>query len=350
MRELAIGNRFAGEGHPVLLIAELSANHGGSLETALATVEAMAASGADAVKLQTYTADTMTLDCADAPFTIRQGTIWDGRRLHDLYREAATPWAWHAPIKRAAEEAGLLFLSTPFDPSAADFLERLGVCAWKIASFEMNDTPLISHVAKKGGPMILSTGLSDRAEIAEAVRVCRAAGNDRIALLKCSSAYPAPFATMNLRGIPALASEFDAVAGLSDHSPGWVAPVAAAALGARIVEKHFILDRALGGPDASFSLEPGEFRAMAEAVRDAQASLGEATFEPAPGTRANMHFKRSLIAVADIAPGEPFTADNVRSLRPAIGLPPRHYAELLARRARRAIRRGAPILPEDLEG
>ena len=346
---MIIGDRRIGIGHPVYVVAELSANHHQRYEQAMRLVAAAADAGADAVKLQTYTADTLTLDSDRPEFRIGAGTIWEGRTLHDLYSEAFTPWEWQPRLKAEAERRGLALFSTPFDPTAVDFLEGMQVPAYKIASFELVDLPLIRRAAATGKPLILSTGMATREEIAEAVATVRATGNDQIALLKCTSAYPSPPEAMNLRTIPDLAATFGVPAGLSDHTLGIAVPVAAVALGAAIVEKHFTLSRDLGGPDASFSLEPAEFKAMVEAIRTANKALGEAVYGPQPDETPNLAFRRSLFVVADIAAGEPLTADNVRSIRPGHGLAPKHLDTVLGRRAARAIPRGTPLAWELLE-
>lgn len=341
--EFKIGGRTIGPGRKTFIIAELSANHNQKFELARRTVKAAADCGADAIKLQTYTADTMTLPVRNKYFRISQGTVWDGEYLHDLYKRAYTPWEWHPKLKRYAESLGLEFFSTPFDRSSADFLEKLGVPAYKIASFEITDLPLISHVAAKRRPMIISTGIARLPEIKEAVAACAASGNRRVALLKCTSAYPAAPADMNLRTIPDLAKRFGCAAGLSDHSTGHAASAAAVALGACIVEKHLILDRKLGGPDAGFSLEPAEFKALTATIREVEASLGKVSYALTPKDLRSREFSRSLFAAADIKRGERFTDGNVRSVRPAFGLPPKYLPRVLGRAAARDIRTGTPL-------
>ena len=333
---------------PAFIIAELSANHGQQLEKALALVDAAAAAGADAVKIQTYTPDTLTLDCASAPFLIGKGTIWENRTLYDLYAEAMTPWAWHAPIKERVEALGLTFFSTPFDDSAVTFLEELGVGLYKIASFELVDLPLIRRVAATRKPIIMSTGMGSAEEIEEAVTAAREAGNRELALLKCTSAYPAPLESMNLVTIPHMAARFKAPVGLSDHTLGSTAPVAAVSLGARIIEKHLTLKRDEGGPDAAFSLEPDEFKAMVGQIRAVEKVLGKVSYEVTPAEAASRAFRRSLFAVADVAMGEPFSARNVRSIRPGMGLHPRYLDQILASVAARAIPRGTPLSWSDV--
>jgi pseudaminic acid synthase len=325
------------------IIAELSANHGNSLDTAIASVVAAAEAGADAIKLQTYTADTITIDCDSDLFRIQQGTLWDGTTLHALYREAYTPWEWHEPIRDAAHAAGIAFLSSPFDPTAVEFLAGLDVPAYKIASFEIVDIPLIRLAASKGRPMIISTGIADLAMIEEAVDACRAVGNKDITLLKCTSAYPASPADANLATIPDMAARFGTKVGLSDHTMGHAVPVAAVALGASVVEKHFILDRRQGGPDASFSMEPAEFRQMVDAIRIAEQATGTVTYEVTGASAKNRKFSRSLFATADIDAGDILTSENVRSIRPGDGLHPRHLDQVLGRRAAERIPRGTPL-------
>lgn len=337
--------------HPdrCFVIAELSANHGHSLETALATVRAAKACGADAIKIQTYTADTITLDCDNDYFQIRQGTIWDGTTLHKLYQQAYTPWEWHAAIQAEAHREGLVFFSTPFDFSAVDFLETLEVPLYKIASFEITDIPLIEYAASKGKPMIISTGIATLADIDAAVQACHRMGNQDITLLKCTSSYPAPAEEANLLTIPNLAQTFGVKAGLSDHTLGHAVAIAAVALGARVIEKHFILDRAIGGPDASFSMTPGEFGSMVEGIRQAEAALGSVSYAMTEKTIANRKFARSLFACRNIKAGEILTMVNVRSIRPSDGLPPVELPNVLGRRAKQSISAGTPLAWELLE-
>jgi pseudaminic acid synthase len=345
-----IGPKRVGEGASVFIIAELSANHLQKFDLAVETIKAMKESGADAVKLQTYTPDTLTLDSDNDCFRIKQGTQWDGKTLYRLYQEAYTPWEWQPKLMRVAEEVGLVCFSSPFDKTAVDFLEEMKVPAYKIASFEITDLPLIAYVASKGKPVILSTGIATLSEIAEAVNTCRSAGNDQIALLKCVSAYPAPIEESNLRTIPDLRGRFQAVAGLSDHTKGISVPIAAAALGAKIVEKHFILDRKLGGPDASFSLEPAEFAAMVQGVREAEAAVGSVRYELSEKVRKSREFARSLFVVKEIKAGEVFTEENVRSIRPGFGLPPKYLGEVLGKKSKCHIQKGTPLTWALVEG
>lgn len=340
---IQINDRKVGPGHPTYVIAEMSANHGGSLAHALEIVYAAKAAGADAIKLQTYTPDTMTIDCDREPFRIPSANTWGDQRLYDLYRQAYTPWEWQAEIKQKAEAVGLDCFSTPFDPTAVDFLAGMDVPAYKIASFELVDIPLVRLIARQGKPIILSTGLSTLEEVDTAVKAIRTEGNSQIALLKCNSAYPAPAAEMHLRTIPHMRDLFGVPVGLSDHTMGWTIAVAAVALGACIVEKHFTLTRTEAGPDSSFSMEPAEFEAMVSAIRAAEAALGEVRYEPSEGELSNRLFRRSLFVVADVAAGETFTEASVRSIRPSHGLPPIHLDDVLGRKASRSIQRGTPL-------
>lgn len=328
-------------------IAEMSANHGGSLERALAIVDAAAGAGADCLKVQTYTADTLTLDCDNEWFRIRGG-LWDGRTLHDLYSEGSFPWEWHGAVRDRCAELGMDFLSTPFDETAVDFLVELGVDAIKIASFELTDIPLIEYAASKGRTMILSTGMGTVGEISDAVAACRDMGNKDVLLLRCCSEYPASFADMDLASIPDMAERFDCPVGFSDHSMGHVADVAAAALGARVIEKHFCLTRDDPTPDSAFSMEPDEFRAMVDAVREAVAAVGTPRYGAVGAQKDSTVFRRSVFASADIAVGEPFAGDNVRIVRPGYGLSPKHYRELLGKPAKRGYAFGEPIGEEEL--
>ena len=341
---IRIGPRTVGNGGDPLVIAEMSGNHNQSLETAMAILEAAAAAGADAIKLQTYTADTITLDVRSGPFVISdESSPWAGRRLYELYQEAHTPWEWHASLFARARELGLLAFSSPFDPTAVDFLEALDVPAYKIASPELVDLPLIAKVARTGKPLIMSTGMATLAEIDEAVQAARGAGAREIVLLKCCSAYPAAPEEMNLHTIPHLAAAFGVPTGLSDHTLGLAVPVAAVALGACVIEKHLALSRSLPGPDAAFSLEPAEFKAMVEAVRVAHRALGKVDYSLHPREVPSRACRRSLFVVADISVGEPFTARNIRSVRPADGLLPKFYDHVLTRKAARDLKAGTAL-------
>jgi len=347
---LKINGREVGPGHPVYIIAELSANHGQDFEQSARLVRSMKAAGADAVKVQTYTPDTLTIQSDKEHFRIRGGTPWDGRTLYDLYREAHMPWEWQPRLQALAGELGIDFFSTPFDHAAVAFLEGLNVPAYKIASFELVDLPLIRDVACTGKPLIMSTGGATREEIAEAVATAREAGCAQLALLKCTSAYPALPEDMNLRTIPDLAASLGVVAGLSDHTLGTAVPVTAVSLGACIVEKHFTLSRKVPGPDAAFSLEPNEFKAMVEAIRTAEKALGRVDYGVGTNESKSRVFRRSLFAVQDVKTGALFTEDNVRSIRPAHGLHTRYLTEVLGRKAAKDIERGTPLQWEHIAG
>ncbi len=343
MSSFEIAGRKIGPGYPAYIIAELSANHGQNLEEALRLVQAAAASGADAVKLQTYTADTLTLDSNRPEFQIGKGTLWEGRTLYELYQEAFTPWEWQPRLKAAATALGLHCFSSPFDPTSVDFLETMQVPAYKIASFELVDLPLIAKVARTGKPLIMSTGMASLAEIEDAVRTARSAGVAGLALLKCTSGYPAAPEEMNLRTIPHLANAFGVVVGLSDHTLDVAVPVAAVALGACIIEKHLTISRTVPGPDSAFSLEPAEFSQMVAQVRIAERALGKVNYTVSAKEAASRIFRRSLFAVRDIAVGELLTEENVRSIRPGHGLAPKHLGEVLGRSAAIAISKGTPL-------
>lgn len=316
----------------VFIIAELSANHGGKIETALETVRAAKRTGADAIKLQTYTADTITLDSDRDDFVIK-GTIWEGKKLYDLYQEAFLPWEWHEEIFRVAKEEGLVCFSSPFDKTAVDFLETLGNPIYKIASFEITDIPLIEYTASKGKPMIISTGIAEYEDIQLAVETCRNAGNSDITLLKCTSSYPAPVEEANLIMMQKFAKDFGVKIGLSDHTLGTTVPVVATALGATVIEKHFILDRSIGGPDASFSLDEKEFTEMVTAVRTAEKAVGTASYELTEKQKSGKAFSRSLYVAEDIKSGEIFTEKNIRSVRPGFGMHPKYLKEVLGKTA-----------------
>ncbi|MEZ5300568.1 MAG: pseudaminic acid synthase [Verrucomicrobiales bacterium] len=325
------------------MIAEISANHHHDIEKAIHLIGLAKDCGADAVKLQHYTPDTMTIDCDADVFKVGEGTIWEGRNLYDLYGEAHTPWGWTGRLFEAAADAGITIFSTPFDATSVDFLEQFSPPAYKIASFELVDLPLIRRVAQTGKPVIMSTGMGSLAEICEAVEALRGEGAEDFALLKCTSAYPAPAAEANLARIPHMAATFGVPVGLSDHTMGSAIPCAAAALGACIVEKHFIVSRSEGGPDAAFSMEPGEFRRMVEDVRAAEAAVGCITYGRTPKEISSLVFRRSLFAVEDIAAGEELTGANVRVIRPGYGLAPKFLPQVLGRRAKCLIPRGTPL-------
>lgn len=337
-----IAGRAIGPEHSPYIIAELSGNHNGDLQRALALVDAAAAAGADAVKLQTYTADTITIDVDRPEFRI-SGGLWDGRSLHELYREASTPWEWHEALFARARSHGMHCFSSPFDPTAVDFLQTLGAPAFKIASFELVDTPLIRKAASMGKPLIMSTGVADYGEIEEACRAAREGGAAGFALLHCISAYPTRPQDMRLGTIRALAAAFGVPVGLSDHSLGSATAVAAIALGACLVEKHLTLQRSDGGPDAEFSLEPAEFRRLVDDCRTAHSALGPAEYDRRGVGGASAQFRRSLYVVADVAAGETLSETNVRSIRPGLGLAPKHLPTVLGRTASRALERGEPL-------
>jgi pseudaminic acid synthase len=328
---------------PVYIIAEISANHNGSLDAALELVREAKAAGADAVKIQTYTADTMTLDCDNEYFHIKGGTPWDGRALYELYQEAHTPWDWHEAIFEEARKEGIACLSTPFDETAVDFLEPFNPPCHKIASFELTHHPLLRKVAATGRPVILSTGMATLREIAAAVEVLRDSGCRELVLLKCTSSYPAPAEEANLARIPHMAETFDCITGLSDHTLGIAVPVAATALGARVIEKHFCRSRDEPGPDSSFSLEPGEFRDMVAAVRTTEKAIGRVTYERSPKEEASLVFRRSLFVSSPVSAGEPFTSENVRIVRPGNGLAPEHLERVLGRKAACDLAPGTPV-------
>jgi len=342
-RSIVIGKRHIGPGNPAYCIAEVSANHNHDFAQAVRIIEAAKEAGADAVKLQTYTADTITIASDRKEFRIGGGTLWDGCNLHDLYGEAYTPWEWQPKLKEVANDLGMDLFSSAFDATAVDFLEQMSVPAHKVASFELVDIPLIQKIARTGKPLIMSTGMASAEEIDEAVRSARQAGATQIALLKCTSAYPAPPEDMNLRTIPEVARRFAVPVGLSDHTMGIAAPVAAVALGACILEKHLTLSRATPGPDSGFSLEPQEFKAMIEAVRTAEKALGEIYFGLSDKEHASRVFRRSLFVVQNVKRGETFTAANLRSIRPGYGLHTRHLNDVLGKRATCDIERGTPL-------
>lgn len=333
----------------VFIIAELSANHNGSLQTALDTVKAAKRAGADAIKLQTYTAETITLQCDEPDFKISGGTLWDGKYLFDLYQEAYTPWEWHVALFEAAAEEGLICFSSPFDPSAVDFLESIGCPVYKIASFEITDIPLIEYVASKQKPIIISTGIAEKMDIERAVDACLRQGNSDITLLKCTSSYPAPIEEANLNLMQRFAEDFPVKIGLSDHTPGHLVPVIAVSLGARVIEKHFILDRSIGGPDAAFSLDEKEFTEMVQQVRLAEQALGVASYTLTPKQSAGRVFSRSLYPTQNILAGNTITPEMIKSVRPGHSLHPMHWRTLIGKTAKRNIRLGERITLEDFE-
>lgn len=347
MNLLDIAGRKIGPGQPPYVIAELSANHNGNYEAAQRLVEAAKAAGADAIKIQTYRPDTITLDSDSEEFRIRGG-LWDGRTLYDLYQEAHTPWEWHGPLFEHARKLGITIFSSPFDPTAVDLLEDLNAPAYKIASFEAVDLPLIRYVASTGKPMIISTGMADADEIAEAVSAARDGGCTELAVLHCVSGYPAPAADYNLKTIPDMIERFGLVTGLSDHTLDNTTAIASIALGASIIEKHFTLDRSGGGPDDSFSLEPAEFRQLCEGARTAWDALGAVDYGRKSSESGNVQFRRSLYFVKNLEANEIITPDSIRSVRPGYGLAPRFQDEIVGRPVRRAVRRFSPVTRDDI--
>ena len=347
MNKIKIGN-FSLNNDSVFIIAELSANHNGSMENAIKTIKAAKRCGADAIKLQTYTADTITIDCKSDDFKIKQDTIWDGKFLYDLYKQAHTPWEWHAELFRIAKEERLICFSSPFDKTAVDFLEELNAPAYKISSFEITDIPLIEYVASKGKPIIISTGIAGLDDVELALDACKRMGNEQIILLKCTSSYPAPIEEANLAMIPDLAKRFGVITGLSDHTMGITVPIAATVLGARVIEKHFIIDRSIGGPDASFSLNEQEFAAMVKAVREAEVAIGKIDYMLSEKMLKSREFSRSLYVVQDIKAGDVITDMNVRSIRPGFGMHPKYYSEVLGNLSKIDLERGTSLRDGDI--
>jgi pseudaminic acid synthase len=327
----------------IFIIAELSANHNGSLKVALETIKAAKRAGADAIKLQTYTPDTITINCDKDDFIIKQGTIWDGRTLYDLYEEAYTPWEWHEKLFSTAKEENLICFSSPFDKTAVDLLEDLNAPAYKIASFEITDIPLIEYAASKGKPMIISTGVATEEDIQLAVDTCRNVGNNNIILLKTTSQYPAKIEDANMVMIPELAKRFNVLSGLSDHTPGITIPVVATVFGVKMIEKHFILNKSIGGPDSSFSLDEEEFSQMVKSVREAEKSIGKVDYSLSDKAIKSKELSRSIYVVADMKKGDIITKENVRSIRPGYGMHPKHYSRILGKKASRDIEKGTPL-------
>lgn len=340
---MKIANNEIGANQPTFIIAELSANHMNDFDVAVKTIKAMKEAGADAVKFQTYTPDTITIDCDNEYFQIKQGTIWDGQVLHDLYEDAYMPWEWQPELKKIAEELGLIAFSSPFDKTSVDFLEEMDVPAYKIASYEITDIPLIEYVASKGKPVIISTGIASLEDIELAIQTCLDADNDQIAILKCTSSYPSPFDEINLNTIPALEEKFDVVVGLSDHTMGSEVAIAGVSLGAKIVEKHFVLDRSMNTPDSEFSMEPHEFKQMVDAIRNVEKALGSNNFELTEKMIINQDFSRSLFVVEDMKNGEIITEGNVRSIRPGFGLHPKYLKEILGKKINQDLSKGTPF-------
>jgi len=342
-KTFTIRGKKIGEGLPVYVIAEMSANHGGDFDQAVRIIHAAKEAGADAIKLQTYTPETITIDCKKDDFLVGRGTLWEGRSLYALYEEAFTPWEWQPELKHIAENIGLELFSSPFDSTAVDFLEKMDVPAYKVASFELVDIPLLKRIGSTRKPVIMSTGMASLIEIGEAIMTLREAGCPEIAILKCTSAYPAPPEAMNLRTIPHLSGAFGYPVGLSDHTLGIAIPIAAVSLGACIIEKHFTLSRSIPGPDSAFSLEPDEFQEMVKSIRVAEKALGKITYLPNGQEEKMRAYRRSLFVVKDMKTGEYFTQDNVRSIRPGYGLHTRHLTNILGRKASRDIERGTPL-------
>ncbi len=338
-----IGEKEIGDEKPTFIIAELSANHMNDFDIAVKTIEAMAEAGADAVKFQTFTPDTITIDCDNEYFQIKQGTVWDGQVLHELYEDAYMPWDWQPKLKKIAENLGLIVFSSPFDKTSVDFLEDMDVPAYKIASFEITDIPLIEYVASKGKPIIISTGIASFEDIELAVKTCLDAGNNEIALLKCTSSYPAPLEEINLNTIPDLKEKFNVVVGLSDHTLGGEVSTASIALGSDIIEKHFILDRDMGGPDSEFSMEPDEFKQMVDSIRNVEKALGKVSYELSDKMKSNREFSRSLFVVEGIKKGEIVTEDNVRSIRPGFGLHPKYLKKIIGKKVNKNLEKGMPF-------
>ncbi|NLI10319.1 MAG: pseudaminic acid synthase [Elusimicrobia bacterium] len=327
----------------VFIIAEISANHNQNFDLAVKTIKAIKESGADAVKIQTYTADTLTINCHNKYFQINKGTLWDGQTLYDLYKKAYTPWEWQPKLKKIAEDLGLMFFSTPFDKTAVDFLEKMKVPIYKVASFEITDIPLIEYIASKKKPIIISTGIAELKDIEKVIKACKRMGNNDITLLKCTSAYPAPYEEINLLTIPDMIKRFKLSIGLSDHSMGWEVPVAAVSLGAKVIEKHFILDRKLGGPDSAFSMQPNEFAEMVKAIRNIEKALGKVSYKLSAKVKKSRIFSRSLFVVEDIKKGEVLTEKNIRSIRPGYGLHPEYYYKVLGKKSKENIKKGTPL-------
>lgn len=342
IHSVSIKKRRIASNAPIFIIAEMSANHLQDFNRAVKIIEAAKAAGADAVKIQTYTPDTLTIDCNNSVFQIK-GTPWEGRTLHELYGEAYMPWDWQPKLKKVADNLNLDLISTAYDITSVDFLEKMGIPAYKIASFELVDLPLLRYVAATGKPIILSTGMATLAEIEEAVTTIRGSGGRNLILLKCTSAYPAPPEEMNLRTIPHLSEAFGTPVGLSDHTLGSAVPVVAAAMGACVLEKHFTLDRSTGGPDSAFSMEPQEFKTMVDSIRTIEKAVGMVNYAPTEQEAASQIFRRSLFVVNDMKADEVFSTDNIRSIRPGYGLHTRFLYDVLGRKAAKSIKRGTPL-------
>jgi pseudaminic acid synthase len=338
-----IGNIKIGEGQKTFIIAEMSANHNHDFDRAVELIKKAAWAGADAIKLQTYTPDTITIDCDNEYFQIKQGTIWDGTTLHKLYQGAYTPWEWQPKLKKIAEEEGLICFSSPFDFTAVDFLEEMDVPAYKIASFEINDIPFIEYIASKGKPIIMSTGIARMRDIQDAIDACKRMGNENVALLKCTSSYPAPVEEINLKTIPNMKETFDVVVGLSDHTMGNAVSVGGVAIGAQIIEKHMTLRRADGGADSKFSMEPEEFKEMVDNIRIVEKAIGRVTYDLTQKQINSREHSRSLFVVKDVKEGEVFTDENVRSIRPGFGLETKYIKDIIGKTAKKSILKGTPM-------
>lgn len=346
VKEIKIGDRVISNDSPAFIIAELSCNHDGRLDIALKTIDAMHEAGADCVKLQTSKPGSITIDCDKEPFIVKGGTLWDGKTLFELYQQTYTPWEWHKEIKDYVESKGMVFFSSPFDFEAVDFLEGLEVPAYKIASFEVTDIPLIEYTASKGKPIIISTGIANEKDIQLAVDTCLNVGNNQVILLKCTSAYPTPLDEVNLKMIPDIQNKFNCLVGLSDHTLGSIVPLGSVALGAKVIEKHFILDRKLGGPDASFSMTPNEFKDMVSSVRDLEKTLGVVTYELSEKVKNSKKFARSLFVVEDVKAGNVISKENIKSIRPGTGLHPKYYKELIGKQFAKDVSRGEALSTE----
>jgi len=345
---MQIHNYKIDQNSPVFIIAELSANHNGNIEIALESIKAAKRAGADCIKLQTYTADTITIDSNKDDFLIK-GTIWNGKNLYELYKQAYTPWEWHSKLFEEANKQGLVCFSSPFDKTAVDFLETLNVPAYKIASFEITDIPLIEYVASKNKPIIISTGIANIEDIELAINACKRMGNSNIALLKCTSSYPAPIEEANMCMVKDLAERFNVISGLSDHTMGSIVPIVATALGAKIIEKHFIIDRSIGGPDASFSMNEQEFSEMVKEIRNVETAIGKIDYKLTDKQKINRNFSRSLYIVENIKKGEIITENNVRSIRPGFGMHPKYFNEILGKKVKFDLERGTALSSNQIE-
>lgn len=341
--QISISGRIIGKKKPVFIIAELSANHNQDFDLAVKTIEAAKKAGADAIKLQTYTPDTITINSNNKYFQIKKGTVWDGQTLYELYKQAYTPWEWQPKLKKIAEKLGLICFSSPFDKTAVEFLKKMRVPAYKIASFEITDIPLIRYIAKQGKPVIISTGIATLSDIKLAIRTCRLENNNQIILLKCTSSYPAPYEDSNLQTIPDMKKRFKVNVGLSDHTLGISVPIAAVALGATVIEKHLILSRKLIGPDSSFSLEPDEFADMVKAVRQTEKAMGKVTYKLTSKMKKSREFSRSLFTVVNIKKGDKITEKNIRSIRPGFGMHPKNWEKVIGMRAVKNISANSPL-------